>query len=82
MPTLALWVMRLSDDDPYNGRALVRCDYDIATFTLGDIYSDEAPLVVCVSTLGMLLINLTSPFYRGERSGMVTTFGFGPHEDY
>ena len=61
--------MGLSDDDPYNGRALVRCDYDIATFTLGDVYSDEAPLVVCVSTLRMSLINLTSLSTEGNGLG-------------
>ena len=41
-----LWDMKYAGDDPRNGEVLVRCDYDVATFTLGNMYEGEAPIVV------------------------------------
>ncbi|TFK94316.1 hypothetical protein K466DRAFT_571912 [Polyporus arcularius HHB13444] len=41
-----LWDMKLAGEDPRNGEVLARCDYDVATFTLGNMYEGEAPLVV------------------------------------
>ncbi|KAI8995525.1 hypothetical protein BD414DRAFT_409596 [Trametes punicea] len=41
-----LWDVRLAADDPLNGTILARCDYDVATFTLGDIYKGDKPIIV------------------------------------
>ncbi|KAI0639295.1 hypothetical protein C8Q77DRAFT_51445 [Trametes polyzona] len=41
-----LWDVRRSSDDPLNGMVLARCDNDVSTFTLGDMYKGEAPLIV------------------------------------
>ncbi|RDX40894.1 hypothetical protein OH76DRAFT_281978 [Lentinus brumalis] len=41
-----LWDMKRAGDDPRNGEVIVRCDYDIATFTLGNMYWGEAAIVV------------------------------------
>ena len=43
-----MWDVRRSSDDPLNGIVLARCDNDVSTFTLGDIYKGEATLIVSV----------------------------------
>lgn len=43
--------MRRSSDDPHNGTVLVKCDNDVSTFALGDVYKGEAPLIVYVGSL-------------------------------
>ncbi|KAI0757113.1 WD40-repeat-containing domain protein [Daedaleopsis nitida] len=41
-----LWDVKRASEDPYNGRVLARCVDDVATFSLGNLDYDEAPIVV------------------------------------
>ncbi|KAI0778074.1 WD40-repeat-containing domain protein [Trametes elegans] len=41
-----LWDLRRTSEDPLNGTILAQCDYDVGTFSLGDPYKDEVPLIV------------------------------------
>ncbi|KAI0651744.1 WD40-repeat-containing domain protein [Trametes meyenii] len=41
-----LWDVRRPSDDPLNGTILAQCEYDVATFTLGDPYRNDVPIIV------------------------------------
>nr|VWO96744.1 Transcriptional repressor TUP1 [Ganoderma boninense] len=43
---IRLWDTKLASSDPVNGKILARGDYDVATFSLGDIYKKEVPIIV------------------------------------
>lgn len=41
-----LWDITLSSEDPRNGEPLAQCENYVATFTLGDMFAGESPIVV------------------------------------
>ena len=43
--------MKRAAEDQLNGEVLAQCDYDVATFCLGDIYKREIPIIVQVSAV-------------------------------
>ncbi|EIW64779.1 uncharacterized protein TRAVEDRAFT_111056 [Trametes versicolor FP-101664 SS1] len=67
-----LWDVRRSSDDPHNGTVLVKCDNDVSTFALGDVYKGEAPLIVYVGSLEDSVLKYSRAVSRGVCSGKVT----------
>ena len=41
-----LWDTKLAASDPVNGRILAQSDDDVATFSLGDIFEGEVPIIL------------------------------------
>ena len=41
-----LWDTKLASNDPVNGRILAQSDDDVATFSLGDIFDGEVPIIL------------------------------------
>ncbi|OJT11045.1 hypothetical protein TRAPUB_12416 [Trametes pubescens] len=60
-----LWDVRRASDDPHNGTVLVKCDNDVSTFALGDVYKGEAPLIVGVCSGKVTVLEHTNaPFWE------------------
>ena len=43
---IRLWDTKLASSDPVNGRILAQSDDDVATFSLGDIFEGEVPIIL------------------------------------